>query len=100
MVCEEERKGGGERRMGERLPVDVFPVGAEIGCCVDFVLEELRPKVIRCICTNVVVVDHVSNGRKNETHDSRHFIPQELGGMVAVSILHQEVVPQRPGQHG
>lgn len=36
--------------------------------------------------------------KKNETHDPRHFIPHELGGMVAISILHQEVAPQRPGQ--
>lgn len=33
--------GGLGKEGGERLPVDVFPVGAEIGCCVDFVLEEL-----------------------------------------------------------
>lgn len=38
-------------------------------------------------------------GGGDETHDSRHFIPHELGGMVAIPILHQEVVPQRPGQH-
>lgn len=59
-------RGGGKGEWEKGLPVDVFPIGAEIGCCVDFVLEELVGReVIRCICTNVlVVVDHVLNGRK------------------------------------
>ena len=97
---------GGRMNGGKGLPVDVFPVGAEIGCCVDFVLEELVWESLDvCLCSKrrkgekIGVVDHVSNGRKNETHDPRHFIPYKLGGMVAVSIMHQEVIPQRPGQH-
>lgn len=38
VVCELGKEG---RERGKGLPVDVFSVGAEIGCRVDFVLEEL-----------------------------------------------------------
>ncbi len=36
-------------------------------------------------------------GRK--THDSRHFVRNELGWVIAIPILHQKVISQRPRQY-
>lgn len=36
---------------------------------------------------------------REETHDSRHFVRDELGWVIAIPILHQKVISQRPRQN-
>lgn len=69
--------------------LDVFGVGAEVGCVVDFVLEEL------CGWLNRYILWSKDRGRG--THDASDFIVDEISRLVDVSALHEEVIVECPG---
>ena len=71
---------------GVDVPLDVFGIGAEVGCVVNFVLEELHNAISEIKITHKVKRVHWG------TYNTSDLIPNEVRRLIDVVTLQQEVV--------
>lgn len=68
---------------------DVFGIGAEVGCVVDLVLEQLD---------TMSMIAPKAKEHARETYDARCFIGNEVGRLDNIIRPHEKITVDRPGQ--